>query len=57
MSSGVRIVVFNNRMLNEVNEFLHRAITDILIIADTQCKDVRKFLLKVTINSFFSFHV
>lgn len=47
MSYGLRIIIFNNRMLNEGNKFLFTATNNIAVVADADCIGVRELLLKV----------
>lgn len=47
MSYGLRIIIFNNRMLNEGNQFLFTATNKIAVVADADCNGVPELLLKV----------
>lgn len=48
MSNGGRIVIFNNRLLSEAEDFLYGITSKTAIVADTECSGVRELLLKVT---------
>lgn len=47
MSYGLRVAIFNNRMLSEGNQFLFSVTNRIAVIADAECNGVRELLLKV----------
>lgn len=52
MSKDGRIVLFNNRNLNEAEDFLHGITSRTVIVADAECDTVQKLLLKVKQQNF-----